>query len=43
MPANLLRFLYTGGTWIVSGEGEGGGGGPRTNPDLAFVVIDVLL
>jgi hypothetical protein len=41
MPANLLRFMYTGGTWIV--QGEGGGDGFRANPDLAFVIIDVIL
>ena len=41
MPAaDLLRFLYTGGTWLISGGGEGG---PRANPDLAFVIIDVIL
>ena len=40
MPANLFRFMYTGGTWLISGGGEGG---PRTNPDLAFVVMDVIL
>ena len=36
MPANLFRHMYTGGSFIIDDTG-------KANPDLAFVVIDIIL
>ena len=35
MSGNLFRHMYTGGSFILEDN--------KANPDLAFVVIDIIL